>query len=71
MWRQTSDKKEVKKLKQITNKPLPKIDPKVKIDTRIDAKTRDRLIEIAASKGKRHTSFIREILENYVKNYDL
>lgn len=58
-------------MNQNTNKPLPKIDPKVKIDTRVMPKTRDRLIEIAASKGKRHTTFIREILENYVKNYDL
>lgn len=66
-----STKKEVNKLSQIKNKPLPKIEPKVKIDTRVDAKTRDRLIEIAASKGKRHTTFIREILENYIKNYDL
>jgi len=58
-------------LNKSTNKELPKIDPKVKIDTRVMPKTRDRLIEIAASKGKRHSSFIREILENYVKNYDL
>lgn len=58
-------------MKQITNRELPKIDPMPQVTARVTAQTQERLIEIATKKGKRYTSFIREILENYVKNYDL
>lgn len=54
-----------------TNKELPKIEPMTQATARITTQTQDRLIEIAAKKGKRYTTFIREILENYVRNYDL
>ena len=54
-----------------TNKELPKVEPMTQIAARVTTKTQDRLIEIAAKKGKRYTSFIREILENYVQSYDL
>ncbi len=59
-------------MRQTTNKrDIPKIEPMTQIAARVTTKTQDRLIEIASKKGKRYTSFIREILENYVKNYDL
>lgn len=58
-------------MEQITNNNIPKIEPKTKVDARVSPKTKQRLEQIAAQKGKRPTTFIREILENYVNNYDL
>lgn len=59
-------------MRQTTNKrEIPKVEPMTQIAARVTTKTQDRLIEIAAKKGKRYTTFIREILENYVQSYDL
>ena len=58
-------------MRQTTNIEFPKIEPKTKVDARVSPKTKQRLVEIAAGKGKKHTALIRDILENYVKNYDL
>ena len=58
-------------MQQITNNDIPKIEPKTKVDARVSPKTKQRLMEIAKLKGKKHTALIRDILENYVQSYDL